>query len=76
MLYAPSVVVEDLSVDKDSGEVGSEGAVFDEGRMATNSAFAVCKSVRVLPEAGVRSELSDDHHVPEGRRCMRAYLRS
>jgi len=68
-------MVEGFAVDVDSGEVGSEGGGLDEeGKMATNSAFAVCKFVRVFPEARVVSELREDHHVPEGRRCKRAYL--
>ena len=42
--------------------------------MATRSAFAVNKSFKGLLSEGTRSELREDHQVPKGKRCMRAYF--
>jgi hypothetical protein len=44
-----------------------------EGRMATSSALAVWRSLNSF-ESVKRSEPRDDHQVPDGRRCMRAYF--
>jgi hypothetical protein len=41
-----------------------------DGKIATSSALAAWRSFG----SGRRSELRDDHQLPDGRRCMRAYL--